>query len=71
MEIADWWPKLDSVSRAWLIAHNGEAVTPDVMSKIVAVAGSVWEVAESGPDGLFLTDQAVDWIETIANDESD
>ena len=70
MRIAEWWAQLDSDAQAWLIAHNGEAVSPDVMSKIVAVAGSVWEVAESGPDGLFLTDQAVDWIEMTANDES-
>ena len=43
----------------------------DVMSQIVAVAGSVREVGESGPDGVFLTDEAVDWIEATANDESD
>jgi hypothetical protein len=71
MRIAEWWPKLDSDAQAWLIAHNGEAVTPDVMSQIVAVAGSVREVGESGPDGVFLTDEAVDWIEATANDESD
>jgi hypothetical protein len=40
------------------------------MSKIVAVAGSVLEVGESGPDVVYLTDEAVDWIETTANDES-
>ncbi len=70
MKIAEWWPQLDSDAQAWLIAHNGEAVAPDVMGKIVAVAGSVWEAGESGPDGAFLTDEAVDWIEMIANDES-
>ena len=70
MRIAEWWPQLDSDSQAWLIAHNGEALAPDVISKIVTVAGSVWEVGGSGPDGVFLTDEAVDWIETTANDES-
>ena len=40
MEIVEWWPKLDSDSdaKAWLIAHNGEAVSPDVMEKIAAAA---------------------------------
>jgi hypothetical protein len=75
MEIIEWWPTLDSDAKAWLIAHNGEAVSPEVLSNIVAAGGSVtssalW-VGESGPDGLFLSDEAVDWIETAANDESD
>ncbi|WP_137846122.1 hypothetical protein [Microbacterium sp. 2FI] len=75
MELTEWWPKLDSDTQAWLIAHNGEAVSPDVLSQIVAVGGSVtssaWWVGESGPDGFMLSDEAVDWIETTANDESD
>ena len=75
MEIIEWWPKLDSDARAWLIAHNGESVPPEVLSKIVAAGGSVtssagW-VGESAPDGFFLSDEAVDWIEATANDESD
>lgn len=37
----------------------------------MAVAGSVSEVGESGSDGVFLSDEAVDWIEATANDESD
>jgi hypothetical protein len=75
MEIIEWWPKLDSDAKAWLIAHNGEAVSPEIVSKIEAVGGSVasseWWVGESGPDGFFLSDDAVDWIEAAANDESD
>ncbi|WP_214467821.1 hypothetical protein [Microbacterium flavescens] len=74
MEIVEWWPKLDSDAKAWLIAHNGEPVSPEVLSEIIAVGGSVnsgaW-VGESGPDGFFLSDEAVDWIEAAANDESD
>jgi hypothetical protein len=74
MQITEWWPKLDADSQAWLIAHNGEAVAPEVLSRIEAVSGSLassesW-VGERGPDGLFLSDDAVDWIETTANDES-
>jgi len=75
MEIIEWWPKLDSEARAWLVAHNGEAVSPEVLSKIVAADGSgtsnAWWVGESGPDGFFLSDEAVDWIEAAANDESE
>jgi hypothetical protein len=75
MEIIEWWPKLDSEAKAWLIAHNGEAVSPQVLSQIRAADGSVtpsaWWVGESGPDGFHLSDEAVDWIEAAANDESD
>lgn len=75
MQIIDWWPKLDSDAQAWLIAHNGEAVSPEVLIKIVAAGGSVtskaWWIGEHGPDGFYLSDEAVDWIETTANDEAD
>lgn len=75
MEIIEWLPKVDSDARAWLIAHNGEAVSPEVLSKIASAGGSMtssgWWVGESGPDGFFLSDEAVDWIETAANDEQD
>jgi len=73
MEIIEWWSDLDSDAKAWLVAHNGEAVSPEVRSKIVAAGGSLdssaWWVGESGPDGFYLSDEAVDWIETAANDE--
>jgi len=75
MEIIEWWAKLDPAAKGWLIAHNGEAVSPELMSKIAsaggAVASSPWWVGESGPDAFFLSDAAVDWIETTANDETD
>ncbi|GEP48853.1 hypothetical protein FVP74_10700 [Microbacterium saccharophilum] len=73
MEIIEWWAKLDSDTKAWLIAHNGEAVSPEVVSRIASAGGSVtsnaWWVGESGPNGFFLSDEAVDRIETAANDE--
>lgn len=75
MEIIEWWPKLDDNVKAWLVAHNGEAVPPEALSKIVEAGGSVtssaWWVGQSGPDGFHLSDEAVDWIETVANGESD
>ena len=75
MEIIEWWRRLDSDAKEWLIAHNGEAISPEVLKNIITAGGSVtsdarW-VGESGPDGFFLSDEAVDWIETAANDESD
>ncbi|MDL5353126.1 hypothetical protein [Microbacterium sp. zg-YB36] len=75
MEIMEWWPKLDPDTKAWLIAHNGEALSPEVMSKIASAGGSMtsnaWWVGESGSDGFFLSDEAVDWIEAAAKDEPD
>ena len=75
MGTIEWWPQLDSDAKAWLIAHNGEAVSPEVLSKIAAAGGTVtpsaWWVGESGPHGFYLSDEAVDWIETTANDETD
>lgn len=75
IKVIEWWPNLDPGAKGWLIAHNGEAVSPEVLSNIVAAGGSLtsnaWWGGESGPDGFFLSDEAVDWIETATNDESD
>jgi hypothetical protein len=74
MDIAEWWPRLDAPSRAWLIEHNGEAVTPEVLGAITAAGGVVvsdawWVGQQDGPTGFFLSDAAVDWVEAKANDE--
>jgi hypothetical protein len=63
-----WWPMLDSQAQAWLIAHNGEAISPDVLDKIVIVGGSAQQAGAKGTDGNFLPDEAVHWIEAKAND---
>ena len=59
-------------TRNWLIAHNGESLTPAVSADILsATRGATepgWRAGES-VDGPQLTDAAVDWIETIANGE--
>jgi len=64
---------VDSETRAWLIAHNGEAIDADVAKKIEAAGGlfssHAWWVGEQGPEGVFLSDEAVDWIEATANEE--
>ncbi|MET4638419.1 hypothetical protein [Mycetocola sp. 2940] len=74
MNIDEWWPKLDSAMRDWLIAHNGEAVPAHILSSIEATGAAVtsdasW-VGHSGPDGLYLSDEATDWVETVANRET-
>ena len=71
MEIIAWWPQLDPDTQRWLIAHNGEAVSAEVLDKIVAVGGSAQRDGDSETDGVFLSDDAIDWIEMTANDETD
>lgn len=51
--------------------HNGEALSPEMLDKIVAVGGSAHREGESETDAFFLSDEAVDWIEATANEESD
>jgi len=74
MEIETWWQKLSVPARAWLIAHNGDAVPPTIVEAIVEAAGTTsteehW-IGEKGPDGYYLSDEATDWIEATANDET-
>jgi hypothetical protein len=74
MNIDEWWPKLDTATHEWLVAHNGEAVPAHILSRIEAAGATVtsdasW-VGHSGPDGLFLSDDATDWVEAVANDET-
>ena len=74
METIDWWPKIDQATRDWLIAHNGEALPEGVLAKIIAAGGTLtadaWWIGEEGADGFYLSDEASDWVETVANDES-
>lgn len=74
MENIEWWESLDSDTTEWLIEHNGEAVPTGILTKIVAVGGDVasgaWWVGETDREGFHLSDAAIDWIETVANEES-
>jgi hypothetical protein len=67
------WPLLQQESRDWLVAHNGEALSAAVLDDLARVGGSVpaeaWWVGASGPDGVHLSDAAIDWVETVANGE--
>jgi hypothetical protein len=68
----EWWSLVSEETRHWLIAHNGEPLTPPITSDIMSVTrgatGSEWWAGESA-DGSHLTDAAVDWIEAVANGE--
>lgn len=68
-----WWPLLEQESRDWLIANNGDALSTSVIDDIARVSGSassdVWWVGENGPNGLYLSDAGIDWIEAVANGE--
>lgn len=73
MRIEDWWPSLDSSTQQWLIDNNGDVVPPSILNQITAVAGepaadASW-VGDNLPEGFFLSDEAIDWIEKTANDE--
>ncbi len=74
MSIEAWWPNLPPASRDWLIDNNGDAVPVEVVDDIVAAGGTVskdasW-VGEVGPEGVYLSDAAIDWVEEVANGET-
>ena len=73
MSIEHWWPKLKPSTQKWLIENNGDAVSSDVVAEITQVGGVItsdaWWVGESGPSGFYLSDEAVDWVEAVANGE--
>jgi hypothetical protein len=69
----EWWPRLSQKTRDWLIAHNGDAVPASVRAEITRAGGVVatdaCRVGQTEPTGFYLSDQAVDWIEEVANSE--
>ena len=72
--IEDWWPRLAEETRDWLIANNGDVVPDSVVEEITRAGGLVaadaWWVGQNGPTGLYLSDEAVDWIDEVANGET-
>ena len=74
MSIDAWWPKLDTATQEWLVANNGDAVPAEVVSEIVAAGGAVssdvGSFGKSDPEGFYLSDETVDWIEATANGET-
>ncbi|MCC6495861.1 MAG: hypothetical protein IT193_06335, partial [Propionibacteriaceae bacterium] len=45
----------------WLVANNGDALPGDVHADIIRAGGVI--------TGSYLSDEAVDWVEAIANGE--
>ena len=72
MPIETWWPALSPATRAWLVAHNGEPVPLDVAREVEDAGGPApsdgWWVVDAG-SGRCMPDEAVDWVEAVANDE--
>jgi hypothetical protein len=72
--IEDWWTGLAPETRDWLIANNGDAVPASVLEEITRAGGLVatdaWWVGQNGPTGFYLSDEAVDWIDEVANGET-
>lgn len=70
MDIAQWWPDLEPSTRTWLIAHNGEPLPEEIVRDIRRAAGADPAEVSIGEDGsASLSDDAVDWIEAVANEE--
>ena len=73
MSIDMWWPRLRPDTRDWLIANNGDAVPISIMDEIETAGGPArgedWWVAEDGA-GPCMPDDAIDWIDEVANGES-
>jgi hypothetical protein len=65
MSIEEWWPRLHPATQAWLVQNNGDLLPNDVVAEITEAGGSL----TPEPTGFSLPDDAVDWIEAIANGE--
>lgn len=69
MDIELWWPKLMPSTREWLMQNNGDAVPREVVAEIIRAGGEVESDSETDQPGTYLSDDDVDWIETVANEE--
>ena len=69
MNIELWWPKLTPSTRQWLMENNGDAVPPKVVAEVTRAGGSAVLDSESEESDFYLTDEDVDWIETVTNEE--
>ena len=73
MDMPRIWPRLASSTQSWLIEHNGEPLTDDVLDEILTVTAGQRDprgwAGDSHAGGTQLTDEAVDWIDETANGE--
>ena len=64
-----WWPRLTPLTRERLIRSNGDTVPPELVGEITRAGGQVATDSERDQSGIYLSDDDVDWIETVANEE--
>ena len=73
MNIQQWWPKLPPSTRQWLVDSNGDVVPHGIILEIAGAGGppvgDPWWDESDEAGGVVLPDEAIDWIETTANDE--
>ena len=76
MPIHEWWPRLRTETREWLVANNGDVV-PEAIAQEIRVAGGALAPGCQGSasgdgetPGAHLSDAETDWIEAVANGES-
>ena len=71
--IEHWWPRLSQETRDLLMASNGDQVSASVVAEITRAGGTVTTDARGSghhtPEGTYLPDEIVDWIEAVANGE--
>ncbi|GAA3719940.1 hypothetical protein GCM10022399_40400 [Terrabacter ginsenosidimutans] len=74
MDFPQIWPQLSSSSRSWLVEHNGEPLPDELVSELRSITGDEssqpWWTGPSVEGQTQLSDETVDWIETVANEES-
>jgi hypothetical protein len=74
MTIDAWWPRLRPETRHWLTGNNGDAVPVALMAEIEAAGGPAvsddWWSEDDASTGRCMPDEATDWIEETANDET-
>ena len=73
MDLEQWWTDVMPETREWLAANRGVALTPEVVADVSRAGGLIaaesWWMGERGPDGVFLSDAATDWIQERAHAE--
>ncbi len=66
MDLAQWWTDVMPETREWLTANSGSALTPEVVADISRAGGLIaansWWMGERGPEGVFLSEEADQWI---------
>jgi hypothetical protein len=73
MPIQQWWPNLQPRTREWLTANNGDAVPAVIVEEIAEAGGpaatDAWWTSDADTAGPTMPDEAIDWIEEMANEE--